>query len=180
MSAKVVAKRYAEALFQLGEEKSVLDQFADELQVIKKVFLNHEQLFHFLKHPRVNVDQKEQLIDKAFQGLHTDLINAIKLLVHRHRIDQLPSIVDSFIQLVHNAKGIAEATVQSVRELTSEEKELLQQNLAKRFNKDAIIISNEVNPDILGGLHIRVGNTLIDGTLSGMLKRIERRIITGN
>src|SRR5690625_5005089 len=149
MSESVVAKRYAEALFQLGEEKNTLDQLVDEFQLIKDIFNDNEQMVTFLKHPRIKEGQKKQIIQEVFKEFHVDVLNTILLLVERQRIDIAPSIVDHFISLVNDAKGIAEATVYSVRELSSDEKKALEGILSKRFGKKAIKFDNVVDPAIL-------------------------------
>ncbi|WP_164217661.1 F0F1 ATP synthase subunit delta [Virgibacillus sp. YIM 98842] len=180
MSEAVVAKRYADALFQLGNEKAVLDSLLEEFRTVKKVFETNANFNTFLKHPRVHNEKKKQFLDEVFQGLSADVVNTIKLLVERQRSEILPSIIDHFIQLVYDAKGIAAATVYSVRELDSAELKELESAFAKRFNKNALYLENKVDPSILGGIRIRLGNTIFDGSISGKLKRIERKIVTAN
>ncbi|WP_106496057.1 F0F1 ATP synthase subunit delta [Lentibacillus sp. Marseille-P4043] len=180
MSEAVVAKRYADALFQLGNEKQIQDQLVDEFRIVKEVFQANKQLFTFLKHPRVNNEKKKQFLQEAFQGMSDDVVNTLKLLVERHRIEIIPSVIDHLSQLANDAKGIAEATVYSVRELSDAEIEELAAKFAKRFNKQAIKLENKVDPSIVGGVKLRMGNTIYDGSLSGKLKRIERDIVTAN
>jgi F-type H+-transporting ATPase subunit delta len=180
MSEAVVAKRYADALFQLGNEKAVLDQYLEEFQTVKKVFDTNTNLIPFLKHPRIHHAEKKQFLDNVFQGLSADVVNTIKLLAERQRSEIIPSIIDHFIQLVNDAKGIAVATVYSVRELNDAEKNELENAFAKRFNKKSIQFENVVDPNIIGGVKIRLGNTIYDGSVSGKLRRIERNIVTAN
>ncbi|GAB3789413.1 F0F1 ATP synthase subunit delta [Virgibacillus kimchii] len=180
MSEAVVAKRYADALFQLGNEKAVLDQFMEEFRTVKEVFDTNTNLITFLKHPRVHHAKKIQFLEKAFQGLSADVVNTIKLLVERQRSEIIPSIIDHFIQLVNDAKGIAVATVYSVRELNEAEQKELESSFAKRFTKNAIQFENVVDPTILGGIKIQLGNTIYDGSVSGKLRRMERNIVTAN
>jgi|SRR5690625_4782185 len=180
MSEAIVAKRYAEALFQLAEEKDMLDQFVEEFRLVQDVLKDNEQLFTFLTHPQINNGQKKQLIKEVFQNLQKDVVNTIQLLVEKQRMEYALSIIDHFIQLVNDAKGIAEATVYSVRKLTDKEKGALEENFSKRFNKKAIKFKNIVDPSIIGGLRIRVGNTIYDGSISAKLNRIERDIVTAN
>ena len=70
--------------------------------------------------------------------------------------------------------------VYSVRALSEEECRQLELSFAKRFAKRAIELNNVVDPSLIGGMKIRVGNTIYDGSVSGMLKRIERNIVTAN
>ncbi|WP_188456668.1 F0F1 ATP synthase subunit delta [Virgibacillus oceani] len=173
----IVAKRYAEALFQLGNEKATLETIVEELRVVKEVFQSNQKLYTFLEHPRVNNEKKKQFLQEVFQGLSTDVINTLKLLVERHRADSIPSIIDHLSQMVNDAKGTAEALVYSVRELSDAEKAELESTFAKRFNKTALKLENVVDPSIIGGVKIRMGNTIYDGSISGKLKRIERNIV---
>lgn len=181
MSEAVVAKRYAEALFRLGEEKNTLDELTRELRVVREVFQdNKKQIYTFLEHPRIKSEQKKLFLHGVLQGMQIDVVHMLQLLVERHRIAVTPSMIDHFIQLVNDAKGTAEATVYSVQELSEGEKEALKKNLEKRFNKKTVELENVVDTSIMGGLKIRVGNTIFDGSLSGKLQRIERDILTAN
>ncbi|WP_026570768.1 F0F1 ATP synthase subunit delta [Sediminibacillus sp. JSM 1682029] len=178
MSEAIVAKRYADALFQLAEEKKAVDQLEQQFHILQEVFQNNKELLPFLKHPRVNNDKKKQLIRETFQDFSSDVVNTLSLLVDRHREELIPSIISHFIELVHDAKGIAEATVYSVRELTEAEQEQLSQVFAKKLAKNELKITNIVDPSILGGVRLKIGNTIYDGTISGKLERIERNIVS--
>ena len=180
MSETVVAKRYADALFQLGEEKNTLEVYENDLAIVKEVFTKNDQLPAFLAHPSVNNEKKQQVLEKAFDGLHVDVLNTLKLLLERERIGIIPSVADDFSQLINDKKGIAEAKVYSVRELSDDEQDKLKHTFAKRFNKKDIHLINIVDPEILGGIKVQVGNTIFDGSVKRKLKRMERDIITAN
>ncbi|MDC3416733.1 F0F1 ATP synthase subunit delta [Aquibacillus salsiterrae] len=180
MSTVTVSKRYAEALFQLAQEKSIVEQLEAELQIVKEVFENNEAFNKFLEHPRVSTDKKKQLIDKAFDGFVKEIINTLKILVDRHNEDAIPQIVDHFATLVNESKGIAEATVYSVRELSDNEKKELVEVFKQKLNLNNLNVTNVVEPSILGGVRVKIGNTIYDGTLKGRLARIERNIVSAN
>ena|SRR5690625_2983272 len=180
MKETVVSKRYAEALFELGEEKNELDTFVKQFQLIKDILTDNEQLFTILSHPQIQTSKKQQLIKEIFKDFHKDVINTIQLLTERQRIEHILSIVDQLNELVNDARGIAEATVYSVRPLTEAEQETLAKKFAKRFEKNSIVFNNIVDPSILGGLSIRIGNTIYDGTVRSKLNRLERNIATAN
>lgn len=117
-----------------------------------------------------------QFIDNVFKGLSADVTNTLKILVERHRIDIITSVIDQFIQMVNDANGVVEAKVYSVRALSDTEMSKLEQTVAKRFNKKSVKLENIVDSAILGGIKIRIGNTIMDGTISSKLKRIERNL----
>lgn len=180
MSQTIVAKRYAEALFQLTEEKNRLNQTVEDLSVVKEVFNSSSQLNSFFKHPSISRENKNNVLEEAFDGVHRDVLNTLKILVNRGRVEVIPSIVDHFIQLVNDKKGIAKADVYSTRELSTLEQNKLKKTFAKRFNKTGIQLNNIVNPSILGGIKVQIGNTIYDGSVEGKLKRIERDIVAAN
>ncbi|RDW22261.1 F0F1 ATP synthase subunit delta [Oceanobacillus arenosus] len=180
MSETVVAKRYAEALFQLGIEKNNLDELVTEFTTVREVFQNNQELNVFLMHPAVSGEKKKELIATSFQSLQKDVVNTLKLLIDRHRTDIIPATINQFIQLVNDAKGMVEASVYSTRALTEDEKHELELSFAKRLNKTAVTFDNKIDPTLIGGIKIRVGNTIYDGTISGKLKSIERKILTAN
>src|SRR5690625_5286464 len=179
--SEAVAKRYAEALFQLGQENNTIDQFEEDLRVVRDVFQNNEQLNTFLKHPRISTVQKKQLLEEVFQSLHKDIVNTLILLMRRERTEITPSIVEHFFQIVNDAKGIVEAKVFSVRKLTDAEKDALSKNFAKHIEQNKQLkIKNIVDPSLIGGLKVQVKNTVYDGSVSGKLKRMERKIMATN
>ena len=180
MSEAIVAKRYADALFQLGKEKNTLEQLVTEFQVVLEVFESNEQLDTFLMHPKVDNTKKKDLIAEVFKGMQPDVVHTIKLLVDRHRITAIPAIIEQFISLVNDAKGIADATVYSVRDLTDAEKRDLEQTFARKLGKTGLVLKNVVDPSIIGGVKIRIGNTIYDGTISNKLNRISRSIVSAN
>lgn len=180
MSNTLVEKRYAEALFELGTEKLILDKMVEEFGVVRDAFKQSPEIIDFLGHPKINNEKKKELIDQVFNGFEKDVVNTLKLLVERKHSGIISAIIDQLEKLVHDAKGIAEATVYSVRELSKDEKLKIKQTFVKRLNKNEIKINNVVDPSIIGGVKIRVGNTIYDGSISGKLKRFERNLVTAN
>src|SRR5690625_2777260 len=174
----VVAKRYADALFQLANEKNNSEIIQKELHTVQEVFQNNKKLITILNHPRVNKDEKMNLINDAFNGLNKEIVNLIKLLVERHRINSIVSVIEHYNHLFNEANGIASATVYSVRPLTEPETTELEASFKKQFDKSSITINNIVDPSVIGGMKIRVGNTIYDGSISGKLNRIKNKLVS--
>ena len=178
MSEAIVAKRYGEALFQLATDKGIEEKLISELQTVKEVFQNEDKLNDFLTHPRVTNEEKSNMIDSAFEKLDRYVINTLKLLVERDRTDNVPAIVDEYVRIHNEAKGTVIATVYSTRALTEDEKTQLAASFKTRFNKENVMIENEIDPSLLGGVKIRVGNTIYDGSLHNKLNRIKHNIVS--
>ncbi|MEK4027723.1 MULTISPECIES: F0F1 ATP synthase subunit delta [Bacillaceae] len=177
MSDSVVAKRYALALFKIAKEHQQLQQIGEELQVVKAVFQENKNLLPLLDSPKLTIEEKQALIKNAFSEASTYVTNILMLLISRHREGDIIAVVDAYTNLAHEEQGLAEATVESVRPLTDEETKQISTQFAKKVGKQALEITNIINPQLLGGLKVRIGNRIFDGSLRGKLDRLEKQLI---
>ncbi|MCP8617443.1 F0F1 ATP synthase subunit delta [Salirhabdus salicampi] len=180
MSNSVIAKRYAVALFQLGQEKSILDRLEEELLTVRNVFQENDQLLPFFKHPRIDADKKKKVLSDAFQKFSPEVTHTLHLFIDRHREEVIPSFIDRFVEMTNEARGIAEADVYTARELKEEEASALQEVFAKKLNKKSLRIRTVIDPTLLGGVKLKIGNRIYDGSVSGKLARIERNLVSAN
>ena len=124
--------------------------------------------------------KKKQLIVQAFKDFSEEVHNTLKLLIDRHNEDAVPAIVDQFIALANESKEIAVATVYSVRALSEEEKQQLAAVFSKKLSLKTLKINNVIDASVIGGIKLKVGNTVYDGSVKGKLERIERNIVSVN
>src|SRR5699024_10568534 len=150
MSDKIVAKRYADALFQLADEKNNAESLIDELAIVKKIFNANNQFVQLLNFPQISNRKKWTLIDDTFGQFNKDIIHTLKLLIERQRIGIIFEVIDQVTERYNETYGIAEATVHSVRELSEKESENIKDSLKKQLQKEEIIIHNVVDPSVLG------------------------------
>lgn len=177
MSNSTIARRYALALFQIASETQVLNQVEQELRVVKEVVANNPDLTAVLKSPKLPNEKKKEILKQAFTLVSPYVLNTLMLLVDRHREEQIPEVADQFVALANDAKGIAEAKVYSVKLLTAEQAEALSAAFAPKVGKQALQIENIVDSNLLGGLKLRIGNRIFDGSLRGKLDRLERKLV---
>ncbi|OCA88848.1 F0F1 ATP synthase subunit delta [Pseudobacillus wudalianchiensis] len=177
MSDSVVAKRYALALFDIAKEHQQLQQIEEELQVVKAVFQETKGLLPLLKSPKLTIEEKQGLVKTAFSNASSYVINILMLLIERHREEEIVAVVDAYVSLANEEQGLAEATVESTRSLTDAEMKQISTTFAKKVGKQALKITNIVNPALLGGLKVRIGNRIFDGSLRGKLDRLEKQLI---
>jgi F-type H+-transporting ATPase subunit delta len=178
MSNSMVAKRYASALFQIAKEQQIIGTVEEELRVVKEVLEYNSDLKTVLKSSRVTNPKKKELLRAAFGSFSVYVLNTLMILVDRHRVNEMTEVVNQFIQLSNDEMGIAEADVYSVRPLTDEEREALSHAFAAKIGKKSLRIENFVDSNLLGGLKLRIGNRIYDGTLSGKLVRLERKLLS--
>jgi F-type H+-transporting ATPase subunit delta len=177
MSNSTVAKRYALALFQIASEKQVLAEVEQELRTVKEVVKNNPELTVFLKSPKLSNEKKKEVLNQAFGSASTYVRNTLMILVDRHREEQIAEVADEFINLANDAKGIAEAKVYSVQPLSAEQAEAISAAFAPQVGKQTLQIENIVDSNLLGGVKLRIGNRIFDGSLRGKLDRLERKLL---
>lgn len=178
MSQSTVAKRYALALFQLAKEHSLLDQMENELRVVKEVFRTNSELQAVLESPKLTTEQKKEMVKGAFTQTSVYVLNTLMILIDRHRQGIIEAVCDDFIELANDERGIAEALVYSVRPLTDAEKDALSKTFAAKVGKQSLRIQNIVDTNLLGGIKLRIKNTIFDGSLRGKLDRLERQLLS--
>ncbi|NCU16290.1 F0F1 ATP synthase subunit delta [Pallidibacillus pasinlerensis] len=177
MRDTVVANKYALALFQLAEENNLVDQIEEQLKVVKEVFNQEKDFESFLTSPKIGKDTKRELIKNAFGDLNPFILNTLLLLLDRQRVSYIMAVIDEFINISYESKGITKARVESVRPLKDEEKDALATVFAKKLDKNTLEIENTVNEDLLGGIKIQIGNRIYDGSLRGKLDGLKRELI---
>lgn len=178
MSSSIVAKRYAVALFQIAKENAILEQLENELRTVKEVVDHNPQFQALLKSPKLSIVKKQEIIKDAFATVSTYVLNTLMILVERHRDNYISEVADHFLSLANDERGVAEATVYSIRPLTETEQEALSAAFAAKVGKKSLKIDNKVNSDLLGGVKLRIGNRIFDGSLSGKLERLERKLLS--
>lgn len=179
MSNIAAANRYAVALFELSKEKNILDVISAELEVVKKVFIEDDKLSALLDHPNISYDEKKKLIETSFSGLSVTLMHTLLLLLKKKRLDTVTLIADKFQGLLEEERQVAHAVVYTVKPLTEEEKSMISTTFAKKAGKETLHITNEIDPHLIGGMKIQIGDIIFDGSVKGQLNRLERELVPG-
>jgi F-type H+-transporting ATPase subunit delta len=176
-----VAKRYAVALLELAKETNAVDQIKQELQVIGEIFENTNLNETYFKHPKVSEADKKKFVKREFQGKICDtLLNTLFLLIDKKREGIIFKLVEEFMKLTNEEQGIAEAKVYTAKPLTKAEEVAFEATFSKASGKGKLTIKNIVDPELIGGFKVRIGDRVYDGSVLNQLKRIERRMIEGN
>ncbi|MEH7480415.1 F0F1 ATP synthase subunit delta [Neobacillus drentensis] len=178
MSNSMVAKRYALALFQIAKETQTLGVIEEELRVVKEVVQYNPELKNILNSSKLSIVEKKEIIKAAFTTVNVNVLNTMLILIDRHREDQIVDVANEFLELANDEMGIAEAQVYSTRELTDAEREAISSVFAAKVGKKSLKIENIVDSNLLGGIRLRIGNRIYDGSLRGKLDRLERKLLS--
>jgi len=178
MSNSIVAKRYASALFQIAKEQQILSTIEEDLRVIKEVLQTNAELKAVFNTSKLTNAKKKEIIRQAFATINIYVVNTLLILIDRHRENEIVDVVNQFIELAYEEMGIAEADVYSVRPLSDSEREAISAVFGAKIGKKSLRIENFVDSDLLGGVTLRIGNRIYDGSLRGKLDRLERKLLS--
>jgi F-type H+-transporting ATPase subunit delta len=160
-----VGSRYAEALYAIAERENAVDAIEQELTAVGAIVRENRDLQKVLYHPRITAEDKKSLLSELLsEKVSAVTMEFLKLLVDRQREQFLSDIVEHYINLANKARNISEAKIVSAIELTSEEKKDLDALLDKITGKK-VETSFNVDPSLIGGVVVRIGDRVIDGSI---------------
>lgn len=172
----VVAKRYAKALFELAQEQGLVAETENQLQAIVEAAAHDADIRAFLAAPGITTAGKVQALQAAFGSqASTIVLNTISLLIERGRQGEIASMLDAYRQVSGSALGRADAVVTSAKSLTDDEKNKLAAQFGSLIGK-TVRVENVVDAELLGGVTVRIGDTLYDGSLRGKLDRLSKQL----
>ena len=174
MPRRASAKRYAQALFDIGSQRDRVEQWVDHLDVAVQALENGE-LQAFLENAKIPLPRKVQAIEEILPGVEPPIRNLLSLLVSRGLVDMLPNVEKEYLHLVHEMKGREQVEVRSAVPLEDGQKDSINRFLTALINKE-VVLESRVDPSILGGLVIRIGDRLIDGSTRTRLDELGKRL----
>ena len=174
-----VARRYAEAIFEISVEQQTLDRWRDDVGLIAEYFRNR-QLAFILGEPNVRFERKEAIIrDLLSAKVQPDSLRFALLLAERGLVGIAPRVRDEFERLYNEYRGQAVAQVTTAMPLDDEMRARVSADLQAMTGK-RILLQERVDPTILGGAIARVGDTLIDGSVRRRLMILRDQIRQGS
>jgi len=172
-----IANRYATALFELGEKHDKLDNFSDDLSLIASTLESNSELQLFLQHPTIPLFEKKDVIDKIFRNnINIEVLNVLKLLLDRNRLFIFDSFVKNYRQILYKQRNIAVAEVITAINIPQETINQIKNQLEKVLNQ-AIIVDSKIDPDIIAGMIIKVGDRFIDGSIRTRLENMKKQLM---
>jgi F-type H+-transporting ATPase subunit delta len=170
-----IAEVYARSLFEVAKEHDVLDRVHDELGEFAEALSDNRSLQVFLFSPYFSSEEKRQGVRKIVSDADERFENFLELLAERHRMPALFRIKREFDALWAEEHKLLAVTVTSAVELD----EGLAEDIAKRIQEQTgrtVELSSNVDPDVLGGLMVRVGNMVLDDTVRNKLERLRKQV----
>ena len=178
MRESTIARNYAETLLELARRAGDLTAWGQAVDDVAEAVQSNRTLRLFLESPRVSAAQKNQILGRAFEGqLPHVFVRFLQALVNHRRQMLLPQIAREFHDLVDQVEGRLHANVTVAAEPGDKERRTISQELSRAYGKD-VVPHFVVNPGILGGVVVRVGDTVLDGSVRRRLATLRARMLS--
>jgi len=173
----ILANRYAKAIFSVAGETEAFDEYSKALNDFSETYKAYPEVQDGLTNPVYPLDVRVKVMDYLVKsmGLTGVIKNFLNLVVQKNRAAVLPDIAEAFQALVDEKRNICQGTVVSAMELGAELKDKVQATLEKITGKK-VILTSEVDPSIIGGIVAKVGDLVMDGSLSSQLLGLKESI----
>ncbi|RJX19647.1 MAG: F0F1 ATP synthase subunit delta [Desulforudis sp.] len=171
-----VAARYAQALFDIAQDTDNIAGIEGELRGVIQALDESRDFQKVIFHPQVPAGVKKEIVKELFAGeISKTSFNFLCVILERHREFYLKAICEAYINLANQTRNIAEVEVTSALELPMVHKVNLMQALSKMTGKE-IRVKYQTDPEILGGLVVRLGDRIVDASVKRQLERVKERI----
>jgi F-type H+-transporting ATPase subunit delta len=172
-----IAEPYAQALMSVAQANNLTEQIGEDVGSLLALLNESEDIRAFLSSPVIEADSKKAVIRQALsEQVHPYLLNFLMLLADRGRILFLKEICQQFQALLRQINQTVLAEVTSAIELNDEQKEAIRQKILSMGQAHHVELQTSTDPDLIGGVIIKVGSQVYDASLRGQLRRIGIRL----
>jgi len=176
MSQRTVARRYATALYEEADENGVIEDVDDDVLMLRESLASNDELARFFKSPVIPQGKKDTILQELLGDRVVELtLRFLRLLVHKDRETMTKPILDQYQSLRDEQRGIVDATVRVARPLSDEDRGTIAEALEKETGQ-SVRLQVEEDPDLIGGLVIRVGDRVFDGSVRNQLANLHDRL----
>ena len=172
------ARRYAEAAFEVAQRDGTVETWRSELDAAGEIAAD-DQVGRMLGNPAVALETRTEMAESIFgKTVSKPVLNLIGLMLRRGRIEQLPRVAAEFRRLDNARQGITLATATSAAPLSPDEVQALTARM-EELTGGRVELDLRTDPSLLGGLVVRIGDRLIDGSVRGRLERLRNQLVSG-
>lgn len=172
LNAEIV-EPYAEALMSLAQSNNLTDRFGEDVRSLVELLEESQQLQGFLGNPIITTEDKKTVLRKiGGEGTHPYLRNFLMLLADKKRLIFLEGIFQQYLALLRELNQTALAEVTSATELTEAQRQSISDKVKAMTNAQSVEIQTSIDPDLIGGVIIKVGSQVLDASLRGQLRRL--------
>jgi ATP synthase F1 delta subunit len=170
-----IAEVYARSLFEVASEHDVLDEIREQLGQFADALNDNREVAVFFFSPYFSTEEKKDGLEKLIDGANPLLMNFLEALVERHRMPAIFRIRTRYRELWDDANQLLPVQVTSAVDLPRETIENIGERIGEQTGRK-VELSSAVDPDILGGIVLRVGNFILDASISNRLEQLRKQV----
>jgi F-type H+-transporting ATPase subunit delta len=173
-----VAEVYARALFGAAREHDALDDIHEQLGQFAQALNDSRDLMRFFFSPYFSSEEKKEALGRAVKEADPRFMNFLEALIERHRMPVLFRIRDQFEQLWEDERALLPVVLTSAVDLDEQTVRDIGDQVGKQTGR-TVELSSHVDPDILGGIVLRVGNFILDASIRNRLEQLRKQVAQG-
>ena len=170
-----IAQVYSWALFEVAFERDTLDRVHDELGAFADAMSENRELMQFFFSPYFSADEKKEGLERAVTGASPEFTSFLQALIERHRMPAIFRIRTEFNALWDDARKLLPVRITSAIALGEDEVKSLGERIGRQVDRQ-VQVSADVDPDILGGVVLRVGNVVLDASIRNRLEQLRKQV----
>jgi F-type H+-transporting ATPase subunit delta len=178
MRKPALAKRYATALVSIGKEDGNIEKYGKELSTIARSFKENPALYKTLLNPMYPLKERTALAEEIFAWAGNPVKRLLSLLIERRDIRLVEAVAERYTRMEDELVGRIRVAVYAAAPLEPAQFEEIKGKIESSTGKRALV-SFEKRPELLGGLFVRIGNRVIDGSVKTQLERAREKLLEG-
>ena len=176
MSQSTVARRYATALYEEADDSGVLETVDDDVLMLRESLESNDELARFFQSPVIPQEKKDTIIQTLLGDRVSELVvRFLRLLVQKDRETMTKGIMDAYQSLRDEQRGIVDVQVAVAKPLADDDRESVVAALETKTGK-TIRLHEHVKPELIGGIVIRIGDAVFDGSVRNKLSNLHDRL----
>lgn len=174
-----IAVPYARALYDFSVEQNLMHQITADLQNLEIFFQQTPNLIEYLSNPIISNENKSNILNKILKNeLNIETLKFLNVLINRNRINLLPTIITSYLNLVYKTASIISVEVTTAFAFTNLQKNILVKKLKEITNAREIKLIITINPTLIGGFLIKNNSKIIDFSIKNQLQQFAKYLDT--
>jgi len=173
-----VALRYAEALFQIGEEEKKTDKLFLEIKEIISILSLNQEYLDVLSSAFLSFQEKEDLVSKAFKDFDKDIMSFIKVIIKNSRGHELIEILNGYVSLVNKKNSVLEGYIFVTEKLDEKLIRKIEEKISEQEGQKVHLIM-KIDPTIIGGFKVLVNDHQYDNSLSKAIEQLRKSLLGG-
>ena len=174
----LIAQRYSDAIVEIAKDgKLTYSKISTDLELVKNTLVQSKDLDEFLVNPITSIEDKKEIIDRVFSGEIDGLIvNFLKVLIDKNRFSVFGEVLNAYNKALDCVNNISRIHVESAVEMTEDAKNKLKEKLETKLKKN-VVLDLKINPEIIAGLVIKMGDNIVDVSLKHKLEDLSKNIM---